>query len=66
MLKTTILYELNNIPLSITVNNDILLWITHDKNFNYGWYYKISNNKLYLVYDTEITYKETFIKDLVK
>lgn len=61
---TTIKLEmLNNIPITL-INGDTLIWITHDKNYKYGWYYKIHNNKLFLVYDTEITYEEHLIKDL--
>ena len=56
------LSQLNNITMEVK-NNKIILWITHDKNFNYGWYYLFDNNKLYLIYDTEITYEEHLIKD---
>lgn len=56
------LSQLNNITMEIK-NNKIILWITHDKDFNYGWYYLFDNNKLYLVYDTEVTYEEHLIKD---
>ena len=56
------LSHLNNISLQ-KYNNNIIIWITHDKDYHFGWYYLIKNNKLYLVYDTETTYEEHFIKE---
>lgn len=56
------LSHLNNISLQ-KCDNNIIIWITHDKDYHFGWYYLIKDNKLYLVYDTEITYEEHFIKE---
>lgn len=56
------LSHLNNISLQ-KCNNNVIIWITHDKDYHFGWYYLIKDNKLYLVYDTEITYEEHFIKE---
>lgn len=56
------LSHLNNISLQ-KCDNNIIIWITHDKNYQYGWYYLIRDNKLYLVYDTELTFEEHLIKE---
>lgn len=62
MTNHTILYQLNSITLS-KYGDNFILWITHDKDYHFGWYYLIKDDKLYLVYDTETTYEEHLVKD---
>lgn len=55
---------LNNTTIELNNKNELIIWITHDKQFKFGWYYLIRNNNLYIIYDTETTYEEHFIKNL--
>lgn len=62
MLKTTLEF-LNNIPLEIS-NNEILLWITHNKDKTCGTFYKIipKDEKIYYCIQKENSYNEFLIK----
>ena len=43
--------------------DDYIIWLTHDKDYNYGWYYLLKKDKLFLVYQSETVYEEHLIKD---
>lgn len=61
-MKKTILNHLNMKTLSKR-GDDYIIWLTHDKNYNYGWYYLLKKDKLFLVYQSETIYEEHLIKD---
>ena len=44
-------------------DDNFILWISHDKNYNYGWYYLIRPYGVYLVRETEIDYEEHLVKE---
>ena len=47
-----------NTDLYIFEDNSVLIWCTHDKNYQFGSYYLIKDNKIKFVIDTEKCYKE--------
>ena len=57
-----ILNHLNMLTLSKN-KDEFILWINHDRDYKYGWYYLIRKTGLYLVRETEITYEELLIKE---
>jgi len=61
-MQNIILNHLNMLTLSKKDDN-FILWISHDKNYNYGWYYLIRPYGVYLVRETEIDYEEHLIKE---
>ena len=61
-MQKTILNHLNMKTLS-KKGDDYIIWLTHDKDYNYGWYYLLKKDKLLLVYQSETVYEEHLIKD---
>ena len=61
-MQKTILNHLNMKTLSKR-GDDYIIWLTHDKDYNYGWYYLLKKDKLFLVYQSETVYEEHLIKD---
>ena len=61
-MQKTILNHLNMKTLS-KKGDDYIIWLTHDKDYNYGWYYLLKKDKLLLVYQSETIYEEHLIKD---
>ena len=61
-MQKTILNHLNMKTLSKR-GNDYIIWLTHDKNYNYGWYYLIRPYGVYLVRETEVDYEEHLVKE---
>lgn len=61
-MQKTILNHLNMKTLSKR-GDDYIIWLTHDKDYNYGWYYLLKKDKLLLVYQSETVYEEHLIKE---
>lgn len=61
-MNKAILNHLNMKTLS-KHGEDYIIWLTHDKDYKYGWYYLLKKDKLLLVYQSETVYEEHLIKD---